>query len=607
MAEPVALAVLNELGVLFSARGEPASCAPPPYAPDADHCLRLRTPLWAHDLPQSALSWGPEESRSLFEPLTADPGVEGVLARTRLVIFLGALDSPTFRRCLEVPDLPLVIIEPCRERLEAFARRLGPARLARRALLLQGEPDAFAPPLSLMLADEVFLRGIPAFYVLPELQEARPECVEQYVRIMETLFYRTCVYPLSGQAISRGLPLRSMTRVLFYDQQQHAYENSVDFALCPDIQPLRKAFLGETAVLVAAGPDLPRRMDYLRSVQGRAVLIAVNNALKPLLAQGVRPHFVVANDTSTLVAQSWAGLEPMADIALVGHCLVDLGGELFARKYLFGNYLPEVFGNRPNLRLHASVITTAFSLARHMGCARCILAGVELSSQNPWSLSYARGSIHGDRDGAPPPEAANPHLYSLQNRFGQTCYTTPNFLDAALWLLDEIRHTGLPCVNLTQGGIVHGPGVEYIPDCPVAETGRLPKRLSRLAQQRHMPPPLEPILEALGAELACWTQVTASLEDILALAGGPFLRAADQALRQFDASNISYLVQRFEDFDNRAFHREVFESGSEERAAAGLRYYLEHVRRMAAGFAAVLRQRRGVLAAGGVGTENASE
>ena len=52
------------------------------------------------------------------------------------------------------------------------------------------------------------------------------------------------------------------------------------------------------------------------------------------------------------------------------------------------------------------------------------------------------------------------------------------------------------------------------------------------------------------------------------------------------------------------------ELSGQERATAGLRYYLEYVRRMAAGFAAVLRDRHAALerlAGPGVGTEHAME
>ena len=85
----------------------------------------------------------------------------------------------------------------------------------------------------------------------------------------------------------------------------------------------------------------------------------------------------------------------MPGTILVGHCLSDLGGDRFRQKYLFGSFLPQIFGERDNLRLHGSVISTAFSLARHLGCARCVLVGAQLASPDPWKPGLRPG--HGQR------------------------------------------------------------------------------------------------------------------------------------------------------------------------------------------------------------------
>jgi hypothetical protein len=90
-------------------------------------------------------------------------------------------------------------------------------------------------------------------------------------------------------------------------------------------------------------------------------------------------------------------LPQLKDVRLVGDVRSELGGDTFPNKYIFGSYRPELFGTRPSLRLHGSVITTAFSLARHMGCSRCVLVGAQLCSDNPWIMSYSKGSIHENR------------------------------------------------------------------------------------------------------------------------------------------------------------------------------------------------------------------
>ena len=594
MTPEVLLSVLRGLGVLIEATGAGGMCDSPPLdAPieGLDHAFHAHTPLWAFEHPRAIYPFAQEGLPPVCETLPPSLGVEGVLAKTRLVVFLGAADTPVLRRCLEKPDTFLLILEPDARRLAQFAASVPAARLARRALILLGEPAAFQPPVSQILPPDLFGLGFPVFYGLPGF--AATEQAARLVELVEILFYRHRMYSLSGQANFNSLPVRPLVRGLFFDQQLHAYVNAAECLRWPDIRPLRKAFQGETAVLVAAGPDLAGRMDYLRSVRERAVVIAVNNALKPMLAAGVRPHFVVANDTSVHTGRSWEGLPHLADVSLVGHCLTDLGGEVFGRKYLFDTYQPELYGERPDLRLHGSVVTAAFSLARYMGCVRCVLVGVQLCSPDPWKLSYSRGSIHEPRsEGNAEPEReltnAWPQLVPVTTLGGQRRYTTLNFLDAAHWLRDEIRTSGLPCVTLTQESIVTGPGVEHSPDCPVPDTGRLGHRLVSVAAVRATEIAREPVLARLRSDEQLWRSVAAVVEGILVRQGAEFLSAATQVLEQFDQGSVTYLVQRFEDFDNQRFHAAVFEPGPEEEKLWGLRYYLEHVDRMARHLAGVL-------------------
>ena len=610
METRVHFSVLRELGVLFEAPGASEIHDLPPYGAPAeglDHAFHAHTPLWSYEHPLVLEPFADKDLPPVCESLPASTSLETVLAKTRLVVFLGAADTPALRRCLDQPETFLLILEPDARRLAQFAARFPAARLARRALILLGEAEAFLPPVAQILPPELFGLGFPVFYSLPEMAETAQAV--RLVELVEILFYRHRMYFLGSQSNFNSLPIRPLVRGLFYDQQLHSYVNAVECLRWPDIRPLRKAFQGETAVLVAAGPDLPEHLDYLRQVRERAVVIAVNNALKPLLAAGVRPHFVVANDTSVHTGRSWEGLPHLPDVHLVGHCLTDLGGKVFGRKYLFGNYMPELFGTRPDLRLHGSVITTAFSLARHMGCARCVFVGAQLCSPDPWSLSYARGSIHGAEPEVQPevqvenqaeaqPEAqaarvltnAWPQLAPVIALDGQVRYTTLNFLDAAHWLRDEIRTSSVPCVSITGETIISGPGVEHISDCPVEDTGRLGRRLARAAAARAPEIALQPVLAFLRRDLEVWRSVALGAEGLLGRRGDEFIGPALQALERFDQGNVTYLVQRFGDFNNQHFHWALFQSGKPEDKVWSLYYYLRNVMLMARTFAQTLEQ-----------------
>jgi hypothetical protein len=66
-------------------------------------------------------------------------------------------------------------------------------------------------------------------------------------------------------------------------------------------------FAGVPAVLVGAGPSLDDTVRALARLQDRAVIIAADTTLRPLLAAGVRPHLVVGVDPAELNARHLAG------------------------------------------------------------------------------------------------------------------------------------------------------------------------------------------------------------------------------------------------------------------------------------------------------------
>lgn len=580
------LSTLIEIEVLIStpqyASFDNIECAPEPFASAAhDHTFSPHPPLWNYENPTYSYPYAQPGLPKVFESLPSNCDVAEVLSKTRFLVFLGAANTPTFRRCLEEPGVFILIFESDASRVAQFASEVRPGRLVNRALILLGEPDELTPPLSDILPPNLFNLGFPIFYTLPGNAESHQS--QKTIEAIEILFYRYRIYGTTSQSNACNLPMRPIRKELFYDQQFHFYSNIREYLRWPSIQALRKAFLGETAVLVAAGPDLPIHLHYLREVRDSAVIIAVNNALKPLLDSGIRPHFAVINDTSAQTAKSWDGLPTLKDVSLVAHCLTNMGGTVFARKFIFGNHKPEIFGNRPELRLHGSVISTAFSLARQMGCAQCVFVGAQLSSPDPWTMSYSKGSIHENRATYPerPLTGRWPQLVPVKDMAGTTCYTTLNFLDAAYWLRDEVRASQIPCVNISSATILHGPGISLHPGYPIRPTGRLPQRLQRIASARNTRPAMEPVGQFVKHELLHWMNIENEVASILQSRGDDFLMRAGKTLEKYDANNVTYLVQRFDNFNYKHFHADVFESKSRDVIARGFFSYYTKILQMA--------------------------
>lgn len=188
---------------------------------------------------------------------------------------------------------------------------------------------------------------------------------------------------------------------------RNLYMNLDLYATRPGVGPLRGTQRGRPAIVVSAGPSLKRNMALLAGpgVRERFVIIAAQTVLKPLLAAGIRPHFVTALDYHEISRRFYEGLtaadvegvtlvvEPKANPAIAaafpGRVLVPgdpnldllLGEELVlgmgrapVRSGPGGTVSPEGETLIPG----ATVAHMAYYLARHLGCDPVILVGQDL-------------------------------------------------------------------------------------------------------------------------------------------------------------------------------------------------------------------------------------
>ncbi len=246
-----------------------------------------------------------------------------------------------------------------------------------------------------------------------------------------------------------------------------------------DVTSLVGAAPGLPAIVVAAGPSLDRNLEALGRVGDRALVIAVDTALRPLLAAGITPHLVVALDPSEANARHLSGLPPCPGTHLVAEASLDpLAIESFrGRTFLFSvsehqpwPWLREQGVGRGRLRAWGSVLTSAFDLALQMGCDPIVFAGADLAftGQRP----YARGVVY-EADwrslaewGVPLeqqwldqidhwPHSEEPDVTGTPTRTAAHLTTFRN------WLIEQFaREPNRRFVNATGGGILHGGRLE---------------------------------------------------------------------------------------------------------------------------------------------------
>ena len=546
------------------------------------HSLYEHTPLWEYVSPSTATPY-PDKSTVLFASVPKGTKMARLLGMTRLFVFIGAAQSKEFLTARQFGDAVLLIFEPGHGRFNTYARQQPEEEGDAFTLYFVGETGGFDRPLSELVSKRIFEMGFPVIFVQEGVEQEYPEYVQHVTEEIELLYYREKIYPVEGQFLFKSIPIRPMARHLFFDPQKHFYENFAHYPSSRVIEDIAGAYEGVPAICIAAGPELDNQLEYIRQYKDKALLVCVNNALKPLLAAGIEPHFVVINDGSVHVEDSFRGIPPLKNTALVCHCYSTTGDGVFPLIFFFGDPLHGQTRLRQDLERHGSVITTAYSLAAHLGCSEAILAGVSLSSPNPYGMSYSATSIHG-RTTSPTTEQPlihkYPQLYPVKSYNGKQLYTTLNFYDASRWFLEHIRKTGLKVVNITSSSILFSPDVPVIENYPIQ--GRPPQVPHSATMSFGLPP--EAAVEA-ALILANIKNITAEWERVKNLAINAIrirnLETHEKLVQLFDNNQISYLVERFENFDNKRFHEGFFDSTSEQARLTAAEYYMEHIVRMA--------------------------
>ncbi len=180
--------------------------------------------------------------------------------------------------------------------------------------------------------------------------------------------------------------------------------NTARYATRPGIDSWRDRFTGRPAIVVAAGPSLRKNIGTLKEAKGRAVLIAVQTALKPLLAAGITPDIVTSLDYHSVCARFFQGLPGgaarLASLLVVeakaAPEVMDLypGPVAVVGNTYAENLLRELKLDRATLPAGATVAHLAFYLARFLGCDPIAFVGQDLGFSD--GLCYVPGTGYDD-------------------------------------------------------------------------------------------------------------------------------------------------------------------------------------------------------------------
>lgn len=222
-------------------------------------------------------------------------------------------------------------------------------------------------------------------------------------------------------------------------------------------------------VVIGAGPGLEKNIHLLKKYRDRIdmVYIASDMALKPLLLNGIRPHYVITCETTP--TGFFSGIETSDMHLLAFSCtsnsnLRNWNGTMsFYNWMMDGDYFNELWdiaGRDLGFVATGSIIVTqAVSIALGCGIRTLILVGNDLGFSDRY---YASGTVSGER------------RYVASGRFntypsidmtavrvsrdyeivrdGRVSYTNNQFLAAKMWLEDLFKGGQYPVVDSSYPG-----------------------------------------------------------------------------------------------------------------------------------------------------------
>ncbi len=226
----------------------------------------------------------------------------------------------------------------------------------------------------------------------------KPSSVELMNEIKDLLSKGRSRAWLRFNTINRG----DAVKILDNLSNIHIHRQTSDF---------HQKFKGKAAVIVCPGPSLSKNIDYLKEIKGKALIICVLHALRPLRKAGIIPDIVIHTDPQNLKALS--RIENELEVSLYDHWIN--GEELEGVSYFvtsssgspdnFDFPVKEVIWMSPGMRIGAflpidlfdytrvggSVSHSAFDLAIEFGFSKIALVGQDLALSETGEL-YANNA-----------------------------------------------------------------------------------------------------------------------------------------------------------------------------------------------------------------------
>lgn len=225
---------------------------------------------------------------------------------------------------------------------------------------------------------------------------------------------------------------------------------------------LKDKYKGKPAIIISAGPSLEKNLHYLKEIQGKAIVFAVDTVIKKVLNLGIVPDFVCSververvydyfyKDTNipenvTLVAPPL--LDPRIFAQYKGKWVLPYRLEVAEYQWLLELMKP--FGEHLGIGMGSSCAHVAFGMASHIGASPIILIGQDLAYDNTGTQSHVTDTIYDTLEDNP---EFTKKIEYVDGYYGEKVTSNDVWIMFRLWFEEQITKHHLKVIDATEGG-----------------------------------------------------------------------------------------------------------------------------------------------------------
>ena len=302
-------------------------------------------------------------------------------------------------------------------------------------------------------SDELYVSFLDFFTMNPDFAryfKSIKAVIMPSINLCEGQYYKKTMdaLRLSIQHLMQGLgndPYDSLLGI------EHTLANIKPMLENPGIRSFKNLIKDKSAIVVGAGPSLNKNIHLLREASGKALLVCVDAALKPLLKAGIRPHIVTTMERTEGTIDFYANLSGLEDIFFVFCTVIHpniykvyKGPKIIANRY---QEISDWLSINPGSLTGSPVVgNLAFNIAEYLGCNPIIMTGQDLSFKSTGS-THVKGMVFGTLEGY-----RDKGMTEVEGNYGDVLMTNATFAEAKASLEMQIeKYQGL-CINATEGG-----------------------------------------------------------------------------------------------------------------------------------------------------------